>query len=89
MNMSTAPYTVVSMVLVVTEVSLLHMWLPRFSRGWLSSSSGIHLFLVILKCTLARLGWCVCFFVFVVLVVSVVLDLVVSVVGVVTIRCSF
>ena len=63
-NMSTAPYTVVSMVLVVTEVSLLHTWLPKFSRGWLSSSSGIHLFLVILKCTLARLGWCVCFFLF-------------------------
>ena len=51
---------IVSMVLVVTEVSLLHTWLPRFSRGWLSSSSGSPWS----RGSRGSLGWCVCFFVF-------------------------
>ena len=55
-------YTVVSMVLVVTEVSLLHTWLPRFSRGWLSSSSGSPWS----RGSRGSLGWCVffCFLLF-------------------------
>ena len=87
-NMSTAPYTVVSMVLVVTEVSLLHTWLPRFSRGWLSWLVVVFQWFSLVP-WFSWFPWLVCVF-SVVLFVSVVLDvLVVSVVGVVTIRCSF
>lgn len=76
---------VVPIVLVVTEVSLLHTWFSSFPRGWLLSSSGSPWS----RSSRDSLGWCV-FLCSVVLVVSVVLDvLVVPVVGVVTIRCSF